>query len=390
MNKKIIEKNIQNKASKDFEDISVKNEDWKYVGKNVFNINNFEIGKESKLSSNEEFNLDSNCYNHSVNNDIEGVSVTNLIDITSPIVDKSIKRPLDKFVLEQFEKVTGGFRLDLDKDFSEYYSINYQSDDTAVPYLGINVNTNTSGKVFLNFAELVKGNTYPLIELFLDKNASLELIISATSDSDIQLINTLYGKLLNDASLSIHLVSTGASFSRSRMDIDLVGNGSRFNIDGVYFGEENQVHDNRVFVNHLGKNTSSNMITKGVLGDESSSIFTGTIHIGEGAEKTDSHQQNRNILLSEKATAQSVPNLEILCDDVICSHGSSVGPIDEKLYHYVMSRGIDKESAEKLLIKGFFNEVINDESWEIIHDQVSNILEKKYENVLERANNGKS
>ncbi|MEC7926457.1 MAG: SufD family Fe-S cluster assembly protein [Actinomycetota bacterium] len=390
MNKKIIEKNIQNKASKDFEDISVKNEDWKYVGKNVFNINNFEIGKESKLSSNEEFNLDSNCYNHSVNDDIEGVSVTNLIDITSPIVDESIKRPLDKFVLEQFEKVTGGFRLDLDKDFSEYYSINYQSDDTAVPYLGINVNTNTSGKVFLNFAELVKGNTYPLIELFLDKNASLELIISATSDSDIQLINTLYGKLLNDASLSIHLVSTGASFSRSRMDIDLVGNGSRFNIDGVYFGEENQVHDNRVFVNHLGKNTSSNMITKGVLGDESSSIFTGTIHIGEGAEKTDSHQQNRNILLSEKATAQSVPNLEILCDDVICSHGSSVGPIDEKLYHYVMSRGIDKESAEKLLIKGFFNEVINDESWEIIHDQVSNILEKKYENVLERANNGKS
>ena len=163
------------------------------------------------------------------------------------------------------------------------------------------------------------------------------MIINVTSQSEISLINSLYAKLLDDSSLSIHLVSTGGLFSRSRMDIDLVGNGSNFNIDGVYFGEENQVHDNRVFVNHLAKNTSSNMITKGVLGDESSSIFTGTIHIAEGAEKTDSHQQNRNILLSEKATAQSVPNLEILCDDVICSHGSSVGPIDEKLYHYVMS-----------------------------------------------------
>ena len=390
MNTKIIEKNLEDKASKDFEDISVKNEDWKYVGKNVFNINNFETGKESKLVTNSEFNVDSNCYNHAINNEIDGANLTSLNDISSPVIDKSIKRPLDKFVVEQFEKVTGGFRLDIEKDFSEYYSINYQSDDTAVPYLGINVSTNTSGKVFLNFAELVKGNTYPLIELFLDKNANLELIISVTTDCEIQLINSLYGKLLNDANLSIHLVSTGASFSRSRMDIDLVGNGSRFNIDGVYFGEENQVHDNRVFVNHLGKNTSSNMITKGVLGDESSSIFTGTIHIGEGAEKTDSHQQNRNILLSEKATAQSVPNLEILCDDVICSHGSSVGPIDEKLYHYVMSRGIEKEAAEKLLIKGFFNEVINTESWEIIHEQVSNILEKKYENVLERANNGKS
>ncbi len=390
MNTKIVEKNIENKASSDFEDISVKNEDWKYIGKNVFNINNFETGTESELDSKSEFNIDTNSYNFSVNKEIEGIVITDFSEITSPVIDESAKRPLDKFVIEQFEKITGGFRLDIEKDSSEYYSVNYQSQNTAVPYLGISVNTNTSGKIYLNFGDLVKGNIYPIIELFLDKNANLEMIINVTSKSEISLINSLYAKLLDDSSLSIHLVSTGGLFSRSRMDIDLVGNGSNFNVDGVYFGEENQVHDNRVFVNHLAKNTSSNMITKGVLGDESSSIFTGTIHIAEGAEKTDSHQQNRNILLSEKATAQSVPNLEILCDDVICSHGSSVGPIDEKLYHYVMSRGIEKEAAEKLLIKGFFNEVINEGNWDIIHDQVSQILETKYQNLQERANNGKS
>ena len=390
MNTKIIEKNIENKSSSDFEDISVKNEDWKYIGKNVFNINNFETGKESTLDSDSEFNIDTNSYNFSVNKEIEGIVITDFSEISSPVIDESAKRPLDKFVIEQFEKITGGFRLDVEKDSSEYYSVNYQSENTAVPYLGISVNKNTSGKIYLNFGDLVKGNLYPIVELFLDKNANLEMIINVTSQSEISLINSLYAKLLDDSSLSIHLVSTGGLFSRSRMDIDLVGNGSNFNIDGVYFGEENQVHDNRVFVNHLAKNTSSNMITKGVLGDESSSIFTGTIHIAEGAEKTDSHQQNRNILLSEKATAQSVPNLEILCDDVICSHGSSVGPIDEKLYHYVMSRGIEKEAAEKLLIKGFFNEVINEGNWDIIHDQVSQILETKYQNLQERANNGKS
>ena len=178
-------------------------------------------------------------------------------------------------------------------------------------------------------------------------------------------------------------ISTGAGLSRSRMDIDLLGNGSEFSLDGIYFGEEKQIHDNRVFVNHLGKNTSSNMITKGVLGDESSSIFTGTIHIAEGAEKTESHQENRNILLSEEATAQSVPNLEILCDDVICSHGSSVGPIEESVYHYVMARGVEKVDADKLLIKGFFNEVINDSKWEIIHDKVYHIIETKYMNIIE-------
>ena len=131
---------------------------------------------------------------------------------------------------------------------------------------------------------------------------------------------------------------------------------------------------------------TSNMITKGVLGDQSSSIFTGTIHIAEGAEKTESHQENRNILLSKEATAQSVPNLEILCDDVICSHGSSVGPIEENIYHYVMSRGIKKVDADKLLIKGFFNEVINNSKWAIVHDKVSEIIDRKYMNLIGRKN----
>ena len=86
-------------------------------------------------------------------------------------------------------------------------------------------------------------------------------------------------------------------------------------------------------------------------------------------------------MLSEEAAAQSVPNLEILCDDVICSHGSSVGPIEEEIYHYVMSRGISKIDADKMLIKGFFNEIINDSSWNIIHDNVADIIDSKYTNI---------
>ncbi len=112
MNTKIIEKNIENKTSSDFEDISVKNEDWKYIGKNVFNINNFETGKESTLDSDSEFNIDTNSYNFSVNKEIEGIVITDFSEISSPVIDESAKRPLDKFVIEQFEKITGGFRLD--------------------------------------------------------------------------------------------------------------------------------------------------------------------------------------------------------------------------------------------------------------------------------------
>ena len=383
MNNKLFEKKLKSLSSKDFENITAKDEDWKYLGKKLFELNDIEIGKATDINSSKTFDIDSNCFTYEINSEHNHIEITDINEIKKPLIKESIKRPFDKFNIEQFEKVTGGFQLNVKEDSEQYFSVNFQSDDNAIPYIGVSVEKNKSGKLYLNFDELVIGNIYPIIEIFLNDNSNLEIILSVTSTKEINIVNSIYAQLERDSNLTIHNISTGAGLSRSRMDIDLLGNGSEFSLDGIYFGEEKQIHDNRVFVNHLGKNTSSNMITKGVLGDESSSVFTGTIHIAEGAEKTESHQENRNILLSEEATAQSVPNLEILCDDVICSHGSSVGPIEENVYHYVMARGIEKVAADKLLIKGFFNEVINDSKWEIIHDKVSNIIEKKYMNIIE-------
>ena len=386
MKNKLFEKKLKSLSSKDFENITTKDEDWKYLGKKIFELNDIEIGKSSDIEASKTFDIDSNCFTYEINSEHEHIAIVNINEVKQPLIKESIKRPFDKFNIEQFEKVTGGFQLNVIGDSEQYFSVNFQSDGNAIPYIGINVDKNKSGKLYLNFDQLVIGNIYPIIEIFLNDNSNLEIILSVTSPKEINIVNSIYAQLEKDSNLTIHNISTGAALSRSRMDIDLLGNGSEFSLDGIYFGEESQIHDNRVFVNHLGKNTSSNMITKGVLGDQSSSIFTGTIHIAEGAEKTESHQENRNILLSEEATAQSVPNLEILCDDVICSHGSSVGPIEENIYHYVMSRGIKKVDADKLLIKGFFNEVINDSKWDIVHDKVSEIIDRKYMNLIGRKN----
>jgi len=383
---KLFEKKLKSLSSKDFKNITVKDEDWKYLGKKIFELNDIEIGKFSDIKASKTFDIDSNCFTYEINSEHDHIAIVNIDEVKKPLIKESIKRPFDKFNIEQFEKVTGGFQLNVKGDSEQYFSVNFQSADNAIPYIGISVDKNKSGKLYLNFDQLVTGNIYPIIEILLNDNSNLEIILSATSLKEINIVNSIYAQLEKDSNLTIHNISTGAALSRSRMDIDLLGNGSEFSLDGIYFGEETQIHDNRVFVNHLGKNTSSNMITKGVLGDQSSSIFTGTIHIAEGAEKTESHQENRNILLSKEATAQSVPNLEILCDDVICSHGSSVGPIEENIYHYVMSRGIKKVDADKLLIKGFFNEVINDSKWDIVHDKVSEIIERKYMNLIGRKN----
>ena len=387
MNKKIIEKKLRSKDSSNFTDLTSRDEDWKYVSLQS-DINNLELGKNTNLETTEGFDLDANGSSYIVNKQKEGLSLTDFLEIEKPVIEESHKRPVDKFLFQQITKATGGFRADVSSDIEDYFKINFQSKENTIPYMGLNIEKNKSAKFFINFGNLVESNLYPLIEINLEANSNLEMIIQVTSNHEINLINSIYAKLEKDAGLSIHMVSTGGAFSRSRIDVDLFGNGSNFNIDGVYFGENQQTHDNRVFVNHLGQNTTSNMQTKGVLGDESTSIFTGTIHIAEGATKTESHQENRNILLSEKASAQSVPNMEILCDDVICGHGSSVGPIDENLYHYVMSRGVNKEKAEKLLIKGFFNEVINKDSWDIINKEISSELIAKYDNVLERSSNG--
>ena len=382
MNNKLFEKKLKSLSSKNFNNITAKDEDWKYLGKKIYELNDIKIGKTGDIKSSKTFDIESNCFTYEINSEHNHIEIVDIDEIKKPLIKESIKRPFDKFNIEQFEKVTGGFQLNVKEDSEQYFSVNFQSDDNAVPYIGICVDKNKSGKLYLNFEELVVGNIYPIIEILLDDNSNLEIILSVTTLKEINVVNSLYAQLEKDSNLTIHNISTGAELSRSRMDIDLLGNGSGFTLDGIYFGEDKQIHDNRVFVNHLGKNTSSKMITKGVLGDDSSSIFTGTIHIAEGAEKTESHQENRNILLSEEATAQSVPNLEILCDDVICSHGSSVGPIEENIYHYVMSRGINKVDADKLLIKGFFNEVIKDSKWKIVHDKVSKIIDTKYMNLI--------
>ena len=181
MNTKLVEKNLAKKTSKDLPEISVKNEDWKYTGKNVFTVNEFEVGKPSEIQKNEIFNIDSNCHEFVINTEDKSVEVTDLEKITKSTIDESIKRPFDRFSVEQFEKLTGGFQLNFKDDCPEYYSINFQSEDTAVPYLGINMEKNKSGKLLLNFGDLVRGNIFPTIEIFLNQNSSLELILNVTS-----------------------------------------------------------------------------------------------------------------------------------------------------------------------------------------------------------------
>jgi Fe-S cluster assembly protein SufD len=172
---------------------------------------------------------------------------------------------------------------------------------------------------------------------------------------------TAYERIVlgRDASARIGEAGLGGALGRLDLRIDLEGDGSSANVDGLSFGDGDQTLDYRVEMRHAGRNTSSDVFLKGAVEDRASSVFTGLLRIEEHATRTSAFETNRNLVLSEDARAQSVPNLEILCDDVVCGHGSSVGQLEDEAMYYLMSRGLPKDRAERVLVHGFFEEALD-------------------------------
>ncbi len=161
-----------------------------------------------------------------------------------------------------------------------------------------------------------------------------------------------------DATVRFGEVGLGARLSRLHLTVDLLGRGSNAHISGAYFGDGDQILDYRYFMNHAAPNTDSDMFLKGAVEDRAVSVFTGLIRIEEEAQKTNAFQTNRNLVLSSDAMANSVPNLEILANDVRCGHGSTMGPLDAEQRYYLMSRGLDRARADRLQVRGFFEQAV--------------------------------
>jgi Fe-S cluster assembly protein SufD len=128
---------------------------------------------------------------------------------------------------------------------------------------------------------------------------------------------------------------------------------------GIYFGDGRQVLDYRIHVTHYGPHTTSDIFLKGAVADRAQAVWTGLMRIEKPAVGTSAFETNRNLVLSDGAKVHSVPNLEILTDDLQCGHGSSSGPLDEDQLYYLMSRGLPRDKAERLLVRGFFNEILS-------------------------------
>jgi Fe-S cluster assembly protein SufD len=162
-----------------------------------------------------------------------------------------------------------------------------------------------------------------------------------------------------DADLDTLVVNLGATVARVDLKASLEGPGARSDMLGLYFGREDQHFDHNTRQDHAVPHATSDLLYKGALTDRARVVFRGLIRVYPNAQRTDAYQTNRNLILSRQAEAVSLPNLEIAADDVRCSHAATVGQLDEEEMFYIMTRGISRQEAERLVVFGFFGEVLD-------------------------------
>src|SRR4051794_14631624 len=198
----------------------------------------------------------------------------------------------------------------------------------------------------------------PVTELAVGRAARLDYLNAQNLGRATWQIGSQVSTVGNDATLTSVCAAFGGDYARQRTDCRLIGRGATGKLRAVYFGEADQMLDFRTFQDHVAPDTTSNLLFKGAVAGHSRSVYTGMIRVRKEARGTNAFQTNRNIKLSDGAWAESVPNLEIENNDVRCSHASAVGPIDEDQRFYLESRGIPTPIAERLVVTGFFDEVL--------------------------------
>ncbi len=190
----------------------------------------------------------------------------------------------------------------------------------------------------------------------------------------------------NDAQLDWIIGTMGSKLTKDFSEIELDGQGSWARMSGLFFADNNQLLDHDTQQNHNAPNTTSDLLFKGALKDESRSVWQGMIRVLPHAQKTDGFQANRNLVLSKDARADSIPGLEIMANDVRCTHAATIGKLEEEPIFYLMSRGMTRADAERLIVVGFFDPIMERIPFEEVRARLGAHIAQKLEDTLEAVN----
>ncbi|MFA6704967.1 MAG: Fe-S cluster assembly protein SufD [Bacteroidales bacterium] len=238
--------------------------------------------------------------------------------------------------------------------------------------------------------DTVNGNissTESNINIFLENNSSLEYYKMENINNSSSIITNTNFVLANNAQLKTFWLSINGGNIKNNLNVSFEGEYSKADLNGLYLVDKEQVVDNVVSVSHNKPNCSSIQNYKGILDDSARAQFQGHIRVMKYASFTEAMQNNRNILLTDKAIVNTQPFLEIYNDDVKCSHGATVGQLDESAMFYMRSRGISERSARMLLMFAFCTEILSKASIEELVDKLQDIIKRRLHGELSSCEN---
>jgi len=218
-----------------------------------------------------------------------------------------------------------------------------------------------------------------LTEIFVEDNAHLEVNYLQNQSKKSKTLNYVFIKHGSNSHFLQNHFSLQNQFVRNDVELDMEGENGEAKIQGIYIPQIRQHFDNTILIQHKVPHCDSNQVFKGIINDEASSNFFGKVLVAQDAQKTNASQSNRNILLTKRAKASSKPQLEIYADDVACSHGSTTGQLDKEALFYMQSRGIARDTAQRLLLYAFVGDVMEEITIPELKEYINKVLHKRFD-----------
>jgi Fe-S cluster assembly protein SufD len=219
--------------------------------------------------------------------------------------------------------------------------------------------------------------TNAVVELFVEPRAKIEYVSLQNLSRETWHFGRHRALLQRDSELDWVIGGFGSKRGKVWIENDLVGPGATSRVTGAYFADGDQHLDYDTFQEHAAPNTESDFAFKGALREQATAVWRGMIRVEEGAQRTNAYQENRNLLLSDAAHADSIPGLEIMANDVRCTHGATLGRVDRDQLFYLMARGLDRAQAERLIVRGFFQDVLDRIELEPVREALGAALEAR-------------
>ena len=221
-----------------------------------------------------------------------------------------------------------------------------------------------------------------VVEVSVGQAARLHYVTSQDLSERAWLFSTQRATVDRDGLLDWAALGFGSGNGKVRMTTRLVGTGSEARVTGGYAGGNGQHLDYDTLQEHAAENTISDLAFRGILSDQATAVWRGMIKVEEGAQKTDAFQECRNMLLSPDAHADAIPGLEILADDVACTHAAAIAQVDPTQMFYLESRGLDEETSRSLIVEGFLQSLLERLGEGPVRDEIAGKLEERLAEVL--------